>query len=282
MSNDSKQSTALAVVQPGSIAVIQDPGQVAEIPQLIIDSVDDIFHLPKVTVPSGGALYFTLKTPTGERPVDSIEGVIGLMHTKQRAFYPTKFGEGDKGPPSCMSTNGKTGVGLRHLPGDGETRGPHDCMTCPNNDYGSKQKRGLGEGKGRACSEIIRMFVFDRDAFIPLSLKVPPTSLEPARTYRVMLLNDRGTKPHHVVTKIGLVKRTFSGKDVAVLTFTAVGKLSPEERARFDELHAGLERAFSPHMGSLLENEPRDVEVDPVPFDVPSDAPSAAEAGEAG
>lgn len=264
--SEKPKSTALAVIQAGAIAVAESDEVASSVPTLIQESVEDFFRLPKVSVPTSGGKFFTVKDIDGDRPSESIEGVIALVHRKQRAFYSSPYGEGDKGPPDCMSTDGVTGYGRRGL--QGETwPAQHDCASCPWNEFGSKEAAGVGKGRGRACREVIRLFMFDDDSFVPLMISVSPSSLGAARDYTIALAR-KGLRIHRVKTRIGLKTEKVSGYDTSMMTFQATGKLSPDEARRFDVIHDGLERALSPHMAGFLEREereastPRDVEVE--------------------
>jgi hypothetical protein len=119
-------------------------------------------------------------TPDGQA-VTSITGTIVYFH-KARGYWET---EGEK-IPTCSSMNGK--IGLQRI-GETETM-EVACATCPHNQFGSDPKGG----GGKACKEMRRIFLVEKDAILPAILNIPPTSLKAFDTYMSGLVSKK--KPH--------------------------------------------------------------------------------------
>ena len=119
-----------------------------------------------IKTPSGEGLAFTVETLDGSAPVTVLTGII-VGRRRVRSFYKTEYGAGEKGArPDCASEDCVTGEGL---PGG-------ICHSCPYNKFDSAEK-----GRGKACRENLLLFIVPPDAILPTVLRVPPSSLRPAR-----------------------------------------------------------------------------------------------------
>ena len=139
--------------------------------------------LPKVTVPSGGLRHWTIKTPEGDHPVQTIEGII--IHWDQpRAWWEKNLEEsGGNTPPDCSSPDGKIGTDV-----NGNT---WECGSCPLDQYGSAPN---GRG-GKACKEKRMLYVLTEDRMLPIVVQGPSTSIAPIRDYFVRLTSDKNPRP---------------------------------------------------------------------------------------
>lgn len=243
-------SNALQVITPGSIAIATSDATAAKFPVLFRESGFTFFDLEKVTIPSGGGKFFQTEGLDGAKSEGTIECVITLLQANQRAYYSTKFGSGEKGPPNCSSTDGLIGMGERGVAGDalGKT---YDCATCPRNQWNSKVHADGSQSKGKACREIMRLVVFRKDALMPTVIVAPPTSLKAVRTYMRQLIT-AGMSPWGVLTKIGLKVEKINGYDTAMLQCSVVARLDAAEAARMERLHDQLGPILAPFLRDAL------------------------------
>ena len=196
----------------------------------------------------GGSITFRAKLPkeglqflidTGDEDnliqTPSITGVIVYSHLCNARFDPASRGD----PPRCSSLDAKMGIDE-----EGVVR---DCETCPYNQYGS-----AGEGKrGKACKNMMRLYILTDSSPIPILLTLPPTSLKAWQTYRYGLSLDQLT-PKAVLTELKLktaVSKT-SGDKYAQVKPRLVGLLSEDAR-RIAEMFAG---GFAPRI-EVSEND---------------------------
>lgn len=191
----------------------------------IAAAMDEVGGQPvyRLKVPSGGGKAFTLET--GDEDTDtvltSVEGVVIHSHKCNARFNEGTMGE----PPVCSSMDAKIGL-------DRETGGVCGCLDCPYNEFGSSTK-GTG---GKACKNMIRLYMMVPGSPIPLLVSVPPTSMKNWQNYRINTLAAKGLKPVEVVTELTLTSATSkSGNKYSIIKPRLVGKLSPEdaEAARF-------------------------------------------------
>lgn len=176
----------------------------------------------RAKVPSGGGKAFQIET--GDEDSDtvatSIEGVVIHSHKCNARFDETVLGE----PPICSSMDGRIGTNAE----TGECLG---CIDCPYNEFGSSSK-----GPGKACKNMIRLYVMVPGSPIPLLISLPPTSMKNWQAFRISTLAAKGLKPSEVVTEFTLTSaKNKEGKPYSIIKPRLVGKLGPEdaEAARF-------------------------------------------------
>ena len=163
-------------------------------------------------IPSGGGAYFEVPGDDPENPesVKEIRGVV-VHHSKANAYWADS--ELSDSPPDCASDDGVCGAGNPGV----------SCETCPLNQMGS----GEG-GKGKACKNMERLFILTPGRFLPLSLSLPPTSLQGWRTYKTMLVA-KSRRVCDVFTKISLTKaQNKTGQPYAKAVFKIGETLPPE------------------------------------------------------
>jgi len=200
--------------QPFTIAALEQP----EIKEIVRENLAGMgrIQFERVKMPSGGALAFELTDENGEpRPAAEIVGVI-LDRYPVNAYWPDKFA-GAKNPPQCVALDGQNGVGQ---PG-----GP--CIKCPHNQWGSD-----GEGRGKACKNLHRIYILPPGDILPLLIALPPTSLANFNAY-MMRLTSKTKKPYWaVVTKIKLEKATnTAGISYSRAVFTKIGDVPADKLA---------------------------------------------------
>lgn len=95
---------------------------------------------------------------------DELKGVV-LHKQKVRALW--KQGEN---VPLCSSLDCVTGTDR-----DGKKR---PCSGCPFDAWGSGSL-GDDERRGKACKEMRRIYLVEKDGFLPILVTLPPTSISP-------------------------------------------------------------------------------------------------------
>jgi hypothetical protein len=209
------QSKAIAVIKPSEFAVLQsDMSRVEEVIKSNIGTDLSIFDLDRVKVPSAGGLAWEINTLEGIDAVKELTGII-VFFRDVRAFWENPLDEGGGGsPPDCHSNDMFRGVGD---PGG-------ECGTCPMAQFDSALK-----GEGQACKAIRRIFMVTQDTLLPTLISVPPTSLQPAKSYMVRLASHQ-TSYFEVVTKLTLEKtKSAGGVEYSKIRFSSAGALSEKE-----------------------------------------------------
>ncbi len=175
--------------------------------------------LPQLTILRETPMF---ETPDGEAIKEVVGHIIHWHHANQ--FYATEFGEGEQGPPTCASSDGIK-------PDGGEEPLLGLCRNCPNNEYGTAK-----EGKGKACSNTIRLYVLQDGDVIPCVVKASPASLGKKESLMKWLTNapnvtakaGMGTKYQPIQIKLKLHTKDFadSGFKASVLDVETVRVLT--------------------------------------------------------
>ncbi|MDF2685099.1 MAG: hypothetical protein K0S55_280 [Clostridia bacterium] len=172
----------------------------------------------RVKIPSGGGISFEIDSGEESVSVQVFKGLIIGNHKVNACWDETGENVNLNLPPICSSMDGLFGVDS-----EGEV---NNCKNCPSNEYGSAEK---GNGKGKACKNMHRLYIMIEETAIPLVLTLPPTSLKNWQTYRLNVLASRGLKPHRAITEISLEAATNSnGIKYNTVKFKLLGKI-PEE-----------------------------------------------------
>ncbi len=151
----------------------------------------DASQLDRIRIPAGGALAWEVPTLDGEESYKEIEGVI-VHITYQNAYWATGIDESGGGtPPDCAAIDAKTGLGN---PGG-------DCAVCPLNQWGSDQRGS----KGKACKNLMILFIQQPGAILPMAVILPPTSIKAAKKY-FMRLTSAGIPYYAAVSVLSLEK----------------------------------------------------------------------------
>ena len=199
---------------------------------------DDTFtvsDLTRVTIPAQTAI-FEIDSGSGEpEHASKLEGVI-VEQQRHRRYYRGAYDPANTDPPNCYSPDGNTGWGDRFGSGDGDDHGPHDCATCPLNQWGSATPReGQTESRGKACREGVDLYLLRRGGVLPMVLGIPPTSLRPLRRYMLGLANTE-TLFYEVETEVGVSK----GDASMVATFKEGADLEGAELDRVKAYRADI------------------------------------------
>jgi len=219
--------------------LLLEPNQVAEVISENLQGVQASMNdLDKIKVPGADSAMFTVQTLDGPKGMGVIEGIV-CMVSMSRAFWMSD--EGGNTPPDCSSENLIHGSGRRGE--NDEHDGPHDCASCPMNQFGSAMKDGKAQA-GKACGERAHIAFLMGEGFLPNVVQVPSTSLAAWRKYLVRL-SSFGKKYTAVVTSIGLVpKKSRGGKGYCELTFGSAGLLPPQAIERVAAYAKLLEASF--------------------------------------
>lgn len=218
-----KETTALVPAgTPAGTAVVRLP-DVGTLLDIFHDNFEDgdidAFQLPRLKVPSGGGLAWTVPTEDGPKPEAVVSGVI-IHHRTWRTYWAGKFEDSAGGtPPDCSSKDGKIGSGL---PGG-------SCLVCPLNEWGSADVADDTK-KGKACKESRAVFFLQDGDMLPTLLLLPPMSIKPFKDY-LMLITTKMQKPFwQVKTKFALAQ----DKNAANITYSRAtpmydGALAPDD-----------------------------------------------------
>lgn len=172
----------------------------------------------RAKIPSGGGKAFEIIT--GNEDTDEITqklvGVIIHSHKCNALFEEGNMSD----PPICSSVDAL--VGYNRVTGE-----DCGCLDCPHNKFGTDSN-----GTGKACKNMIRLYMMRRESPIPLIVSIPPTSLRGWQNYRLGVLGPRRLKPHEVVTELTLTGATSkAGKPYSVAKPRLVGALSEKDKA---------------------------------------------------
>jgi len=158
------------------------------------------FVLPHIKVGAGGSLQFT------DSDGESFKTVTGtvVLSCIGRMFWEHAYGEGESGPPACISNDGIVGIGD---PGE-------QCATCHLSQRGDD---------GREPCQEVRRLLIDTEEMGPVGLTLKPGSIWPWDIY-CSKLRGKGERYYSVTTKLSLVKAQNRGG-------ISYAKLAPEEVA---------------------------------------------------
>lgn len=196
--------------------------EVGNIKEVVADNLSELgrIQFERVKMPSGGGLAFEVSDENGNPTATSeIVGII-IDRYPVNAYWPDKFAGGSN-PPECSALDGRTGIGT---PGG-------DCATCPHNQWGSD-----GEGRGKACKNLHRLYVLQQGDILPLLVALPPTSLGNFSSYMIRLTS-KAKKPFwSVLTRIKLEKATSNqGIVYSKAVFSRVDDVPAEQTKQLRE-----------------------------------------------
>lgn len=218
-----QQGGALAVAQELSfnLPALSDPQEAMEVMADNLAELGGNLRFDKVKIPSGGGLSFEIVDENGEeKAVTEILGVV-LDHYPVNAYWEHKF-TGENNPPDCSSMDNTTGTMMI----DGKSAGTRACATCPNNQWGSDPEGG----KGKACKNMLRVYLLQEGCAFPVLLTLPPTSTGNWRDYMKRLAG-RMKSVYGVVTKVKLEKdKSEGGITYSKATFAKADELKREEK----------------------------------------------------
>ena len=214
--------------------------------------IDDMFGGEGFEIPIDAPLpqiAVLRETPMFQRPdgetVKTVTGHIIYFHHANQ-YYASAFGDGEPGPPDCASSDG-----IR--PDGGDNIQAAACRQCPMNEYGSAE-----DGRGKACSNTIRLYFLADGEVIPSVLKASPSSLNKKGSLMKWLTNapnvaakaGAGTKYQPIKVELSLHKKDFeSGFSASVLDVKTVRVLDASDQGDLAYLGklAALYKEFTEH-----------------------------------
>ena len=199
----------------------------------VMEELADMERIPmgRIQIAGGGAGVFNVLEPGAEDadPVREVVGVILMSHACN-AYWQGAFGSSDDKNPDCSSMDGDTGI----VKGTGEVVA---CKSCPYNQYGSADG---GQGTGKACKNMRRLYVLREGDVLPMVLSLPPSALKAYDMYRTRLT--LGMKRcYSVLTRFTLAKaQSSTGITYSTPKFEAIGALPPGESERVRAYAEGM------------------------------------------
>lgn len=203
-----KNSTALAPLESFALAKPFD-GIPDELVEELKDQMEDLDSESGITcrtikVPSGGALAYEVQGEDDDAPeyMKEVSGVIIFTH-RMNGYWPESFGAStspENKLPSCSSMDGKTGIWTE----TGEIR---NCENCPFNQYGSADDGKGGNGRGKACKNMRRLYLMQNSDPNIYLLSVPPTSIKDVNKQLVKIMG-KGIPYTSMVVSLTLEKAT--------------------------------------------------------------------------
>ena len=190
---------------------------------------------PRLTakVGAGGIKVFTISNGNRDIVIEKFKGVIVTNHSCNALFPPkTDDDKAMNTPPICSSIDGETGIVLE----TGECR---KCSDCPHNVFGTA-------GKGKACKNMHRLYILTEDIPIPITLTLPPTSLELWRNYAIMDVAAAGLDLNEVITEFTLSNAESNGNKYSIVNFKLIGKVNTEVKDFCEVLSTNIEQTPRP------------------------------------
>ena len=233
-----------------NLPMLSNPEEAAEIIAENLDGMGE-FRFEKIKMPSGGGIAFTVVDEAGEeQPLKELRGVI-LDKFPFKAWYAKSFDEkgvDDTGAPDCFSDDGVHGSGSA----DYGIAAGQLCEKCRYGQWGSDRKGG----KGKDCSDKIRVHILMEGEAFPKVIDAPPTSLANFKEY-VGRLSNKMKVFYGVVSSLKLEKAKSGGNiEYSKVVFSKAAELTADERKAVKGYRATL-------MGSMrkitLENIAEDV-----------------------
>lgn len=174
--------------------------------------------LYRAKIPAGGGKSFDILT--GNEDTDtSCQKLVGVVIHSHKCN--ALFDEDTQGmPPVCSSVDGVVGC---------DADGEHVCERCPMNQFGTAKG---GTAAGKACKNMIRLYMMVEGCPFPIVISLPPTSMAAWQNYRLGVLGAKRLKPWEVVTELSLGMDTSrSGIKYSVVRPRLVGKLTDQQKA---------------------------------------------------
>lgn len=230
----SKEETTSIVPAPasGGFLALAEPDLQLALRENIGTGKGDVLDLPRLRVPAGGGLAWTVPTIEGPKPREEIVGVI-VHWTTVRAYWASELGQGGGNtPPDCTSRDGEIGIGN---PGGA-------CDVCPLNQFGTA--RG-GAANGKACREARGLLFLPEGEFLPFYLPAPVMSIKNLKDYFMRLAS--GAKPYwSVVSRLKLAQaQNNGGITYSRIEPAFVRDLTPDERNAIKGYRDGIVPAFA-------------------------------------
>lgn len=259
MSKDNKdkavEETAMTVAPSSDILALSPDGNMQEvISENFGNNSLTLADLDKIKIPAAGGRSWTIPTIL-EDEEDTTKELVGVIigWADKKSWWQKSYGEsGGKEQPDCKSNDMVHGIGdptafinpkEQALMDAGKAGMPVRgsggwlCSTCPHNLFGSAP-----QGGGKACQDKRFMVVLLKDSVIPILLRVPATSIAPAKVYFKRLAGGRKSCLS-VLTSMSLI--TIKGtQEYSQIVFKAARYLTDDETAAVRKLRAPFQAAL--------------------------------------
>jgi len=168
------------------------------------------FDLQRITVPSGGGMFWKIPTLEGPKAAPTLRGVI-VFQRDIRAYWKEALEKSGGGaPPDCSS--------IDSISGHGKPGGL--CHACPLAQFGSDDDK-----RGQACKQAKQLFILRGENLLPEVVSVPPTSLKNAKKY-LLSLSNAGISYWAVLTEMTLSEaKNAGGLTYSQINFKFSGRL---------------------------------------------------------
>jgi hypothetical protein len=176
-------------------------------------------ELPRIELIHQGACV--IKIGADGPIVKEFEGIV-VHNYAQNAWWERSIEDRDpasNGFPECYSMDGE------HPVSNCEKPQAKACEGCPRNQYGTDRN-----GRGKACKNMRRLFIFIPGQEFPHVMNIPPTSLKLWGRYITGVFNEHHIRPRFVLTKFTATPaQTSDGTDFTKLSLSMIRKVSAEE-----------------------------------------------------
>lgn len=149
-------------------------------------------EFPVIGILHAGALMFQM--PADGEETSQVKEFLAqiLLHQRVNAYWEKSYADTGGGiPPDCSSLDGINSV-------TGES-----CLKCPHNQFGSEILADGNKGPGKACKNMMRIYLRIGQDLLPSLVIVPPSSLREYSAYAVKLTQKAKPLPL-VITKFRL------------------------------------------------------------------------------
>jgi hypothetical protein len=199
-----------------------------------------MFGNPAVQLPIDAPLpqaRIMRESPQFEMPDGSFQKELTghiIYYTNSNAYYSAAFGEGENPIPDCFSSDGIA-------PDGGTHQQARFCRECVLNQFGS-----ANDGKGKSCSNTIRLYLLLDGDILPTLVKAPPSSLGKKDSLMRWLTSAPniaskagvGTAYQPIKVKCKLVRKDFeSGFSASILCLETIRVLNINDPADMAEIH---------------------------------------------
>lgn len=240
--NGKNGKNAVAVLEAKFLPLTQS---IKELNEIVVENLGEMstmsaFDMPRIHIPTGGALQWSVATPDGEESWGAINCIIAAW-SYCRALWPRSEDGSIMGElPLCSSNDGRVGHGD---PGG-------DCLACPLAQFGSG-----ADGKRPACKLMARLLCLTEGQLLPYVLTLPPTSIKRFRAYGVILVSAQ-IPINGVITKLTLEQtKNAQGIKYSLAAFQKLEQLSPEQLLKIREYAKILKPLLSTPVQEKLEDE---------------------------
>lgn len=245
-------SNALAKIGSTGLAPVEYELPAALDPEVMAAMKEEMdgltMRFERVKIPSAGGIAWEIPGDDPDNPdvVKTITGVIVDHHPLNRR-YVGEFNPDRR--PVCASGDGKNGLDDQGV--------AHTCATCQFNQWGSGTDQDGNPTRGKACSNIHRLYILREGDAFPLQIDVPPTSLGNLSTYISHRLLSRGLLPGAVVTEMSLRKdENAAGIEYSQVMLSLVGPLSTEKAQQMIAYGKSLRPVTRSSAVAMADGEP--------------------------